>query len=180
MGRRPLHPAWSLAVAALAAGCELRDEEPRSGPAFPWPTLVADRLAEPVADATLPGRPRIDFVDGFAAGSRRAAEAQRPLLVVFRASWCRWSGDFQTRLAADERLATLADDVVWATVDADREADACRSFGVSGFPTVILLDAEGEELFRATGGAAAAGLAAALESLTRGPGRLAGDRAAPR
>lgn len=161
---------FALGCGLLAAGCDVRDEQARSGPATPWLESTARRLAEPVPpEVARPTGGRIECCDGFETGSRRAAEAGLPLVLVFRATWCRWSGDLMETLLADGRLAALGGRFVCASIDADREAALCRSFGVSGFPTVILLDAERREQFRATGTAARLGLAAAVETAVLRP-----------
>jgi hypothetical protein len=148
---------FALGCGLLAAGCDVRDEQARSGPATPWLESTARRLAEPVPpEVARPTGGRIECCDGFETGSRRAA-------------WCRWSGDLMETLLADGRLAALGGRFVCASIDADREAALCRSFGVSGFPTVILLDADRREQFRATGTAARLGLAAAVETAVLRP-----------
>jgi predicted DsbA family dithiol-disulfide isomerase len=61
------------------------------------------------------------------------------------------------------------------TIDADRDAATCRDFGVTAFPTVVVIDAEGQERYRATGAEAAVDLAATLEHVLGG---AAGGRVA--
>lgn len=171
-------PSLCLAVGCglLAVGCDVRDEQARSGPATPWLESTARRLQAPLpTEVTRPVGGRLECSAGYEAGSRRATEAGLPLVLVFRASWCRWSGGLLTAMVADDRLAALNGRFVCVSIDADREAATCRSFGVSGFPTVILLDADRREQFRATGAAARLGLAAAVESAVRRPrSRVAG------
>jgi thioredoxin-like negative regulator of GroEL len=122
----------------------------------------------------------IDVVDGYAIGSRRAIESGLPMLLVFRASWCRWSEAFLAEVPAEPRLVGLAGQFVCITIDADRDPATCRSFGVDAFPTVIVLDRERRETFRATGAAARSGLAVAVESVLREPpSRIAGQSSTP-
>lgn len=178
----------AIVIAAVAAatiplaGCDVRDEEARRGPPSPWLPHVVDRLAAPshrTVETTLPGHV-MEFVDGYAAGSRRAADSGLPMLLVFRASWCRWSDAFMSDALGDPRLTGLAGRFVCVAVDADREPATCRSFGVQAFPTVIVLDRERRESFRATGADARGGLAVALEStLDETPRRIAGQPATP-
>ncbi len=157
----------------LALGCEVRDEEARSGPATEWLEATARRLGDPQATpatSTSPVR-GVECIDGFAAGSKRAAEEGLPLLLIFRASWCRWSGELTEALAGDERLATTAGRVVCVSIDADREAAVCRSFGVAAFPTVIVIGPDSRERFRGSGAAARRGLAGALQAALAPAGR---------
>lgn len=167
------HPAVVLIATALAAvGCSVRDERAvgRGGGAW-WATaagetrsgLIAEPAPHPAAVATL------EYVDGFAAGERRAAEAGLPMLVVFGAAWCRWSGDLMAAMPRDPAFVTLARRTVCVTVDADRDPAACERFAVRAFPTVLLLDAAGDERFRGTGSSAIGSLPAALTAVLAKP-----------
>lgn len=181
MRQRRLHhpPSALLAAALLLAGCDVRDEEARRGTGAPWLTPAVERMAGPSQRAvpTPAGGGRgVDYVDGYAAGSRRAADAGLPMLLIFRASWCRWSEGLVAETLSDPRLAAMSGKFVAVNVDADRDAAACRSFGVRVFPTVIVLDRDRRENFRASGAAARAGLAVAVESaLAAEPRRVAGQ-----
>ena len=171
-----------LVAAALAAGgCSVRDEQAVSATENRWWSATpADRGAAGLiaAPPTGPaGAPIIEYVEGFAAGSRRAGDAGLPMLMVFRASWCRWSGELLQATVADPRIVALSRRFVCIAVDADRDAATCRSFEIRAFPAVVLVDAEGRERFRATGSSAAADLAAAMAGgldRSQPPPRLAG------
>lgn len=170
----PVHRLLGVAVCGcLLVGCEVRDEEARSGPAATWYEATAIRLD--ADSATPPGRATAggaECIDGFAAGSRRARDGGLPMLLVFRAAWCRWSGDLVERVLADARMVSAAGRVVCVAVDADREPVVCRSFGVQAFPTVLVIDTGGQERFRATGADARRGLPAAIEAACAEPDGL--------
>lgn len=168
---RPFQPRpIALACSLLAVGCDVRDEEARIGPAAAWLESTTNRLSSPSTPlASRPASASVECCDGFETGSRRASEAGLPLLLVFRASWCRWSGELVDAVLADERLATAGGRFICASIDADHDTAVCRSFGVAAFPTVIVLDADRREQFRASGAAARQGLAAALEGVLARP-----------
>jgi hypothetical protein len=164
-----------VAVAASAVGCTVRDEAAAPAVDGQWWATASARpqgggliAAGPTTPATAPA---IDYVDGFDAGSRRASESGQPMLVVFRAAWCRWSGELVQGAVADPAVVRLSRRFVCVAVDADRHADACRKFGVNAFPTVILLDADGTERFRATGATAITHVAAAMNDVAATPAR---------
>jgi hypothetical protein len=152
------------ACGILLPGCEVRDEEARTGPSAAWLETMARRLGDKPAKAASRTDGGVECIDGFTSGARRATDAGLPMLLVFRASWCRWSGTLVATMLADERMAAASGRIVCVAIDADREAAVCRSFGVRTFPTLIVLDADRRERFRATGAAARRGLAAALET----------------
>lgn len=167
--RMQFRAAAAIVVAILAAGgCSVRDERAvGTGDAAWWtttseevrPGLIGGSPAQPPAAAA------IEYEEGFAAAARRAAETGKPTLLVFRAAWCRWSGDLLSAAAGDPRIVTRARRCVCVAVDADRDPDTCARFEVRAFPTVILLDADGGEAFRRTGSSAVERLAEALDDV---------------
>jgi len=167
------------AVVALV-GCEFRDETVRTTVGAPlWPPAASTPAARDGDRPATPG-PVVDYDEGYEAAARRAAAEGRPLLLVFRASWCRWSGELGRGRLTDPAVVARLRRCVCAVVDADRDADICRTFAVTAFPTVIVIDPEGRERFRGTGAAGMEGLTAALDAAPhRGsmPDRLAGDAA---
>lgn len=170
LSRSILLLAWG---GLLSFGCEMRDEEARSGPASEWLEATARRLADGAATSATGGGSagRLECIDNFTAGSRRAAEEGLPMLLVFRAAWCRWSGDLFDKVLADQAIAAAAGRVICVSVDADREAAVCRSFGVRVFPTLIVLDTDRRERFRSSGRAAQRGLDVALQAALAPPGK---------
>ncbi|MFM7206619.1 MAG: thioredoxin family protein [Planctomycetaceae bacterium] len=154
----------AAAAALAAAGCSVRDEPAATVGDGRW---WSSSTTHPARVGLVPGQPAaaaplIEFIDGFDAGAKRAAETGLPMLVVFRATWCRWSGELAQAAAADPRVVRLARRFVCVAVDADRHADTCRTFGVRAFPTVIILDGARQERFRATGATAVARVATAM------------------
>lgn len=171
--RTPPPPALCRSVAAIvlvnaviAAGCEMRDEQALVGrAAWWWPASVGPPTAGGLIDGSPVApdeRPAIEYVEGFAAGSRRAADNGLPMLVVFRAGWCRWSNELAAAVAADRNIVALSRRFVCVTVDADRDPATCREFAVEAFPTVLLLEADGNERHRAVGAGAAETLASSM------------------
>jgi len=181
---KPRRLSASLLTVAIAAGCSVRDEQPRQPRAGGWwPTPAAGPGPGgliTIAPGEQPGTGVIEYVEGYEAGSRRALDARLPMLVVFRAAWCQWSTEFVQTAVADRGLVELTRRFVCVAVDADRDATTCREFGVQAFPTVILLDADRRERFRGTGSSATAELATAMRDLLADRSqRVAGDAAPP-
>lgn len=155
----------AVLAGALAGGCDVRDEPVATvTDSAAWPTAAPGRQAGPDADADGRGT-RVDYVEAYETAAGRAAADRRPLLLVFGAAWCRWSGELARGTLADPAVVERTRRFVCAFVDADREPKTCRAFGVTAFPTVIVVDADGRERFRATGTGRVDGLAAALDAV---------------
>ncbi len=152
------------------AGCDVRDEIVRP--------VVRSRLVDrSTLDAARSPVREIECVGGYEDGRSRAIADGKPLLLVFRAEWCRFSAELSQRTLRDPRLVEISRQAVCVMIDADREAAICRRFDVSVFPTVVVCDPNGRERFRARGPTAADAVVAAIEQASL-PVRVAADDSA--
>lgn len=133
--------ATLLGLLVVWRSFEIRDETATS----PLPRKVRLAPAAPESQAAL------ECVEGYADGARRAAAENRPMLVIFRASWCHWCAEFAQGPLIDRRLVGLSRHFTCVMIDADRHPADCRRFGVREFPTVIVANADGTERRRWTG-----------------------------
>lgn len=79
----------------------------------------------------------------------RARERGCPVLLFLRASWCRWCRELEERVLGDPRVARLLNEAfVPVRVDKDRRPDIDTRYRRGGWPTLAVLDAEGEVLVR--------------------------------
>jgi len=111
----------------------------------------------------------IEYSDDYAAGLTRARAEHKPLLLVFRAAWCRWSGEMLQETLLDSRIVSLSRQFVCVLVDADHEPRVARAFGVKGFPTVLVVGLDGQERSRTTGRPAVWTLAETMREGLRAP-----------
>lgn len=76
-----------------------------------------------------------------------ARAAEKPVLLLVRASWCRFSRELEERVLADPRVARLAAErFVAIRVDKDRRPDIDVRYARGGWPTLAYLDDQGELL----------------------------------
>ena len=162
MTSRPKHRRLLLLVAAcmVVVGCEFRDEQVRTTlPArLRWPDPISRRLDADGMPAVGQTAGTIAFVENCAAGQRLAGAGAKPLLIIFRATWCRWSSAFTQQTLSDPSVIALSERFVCVQVDADRDAAVCHRYGVTQFPTVLILTADNSELTRRSGHTLAADL----------------------
>ncbi|MCC6730438.1 MAG: thioredoxin family protein [Chthonomonadales bacterium] len=124
-------------------------------------------------------RPTLDWQPDLPAALRLAGAARLPVLVVFGADWCPGCGELERRVLPTARVRRAARGVACAKVDVDRDAEAARRHLVDRLPTVLVLDAGGEEVWRHAGVPRADDLASALERARTGH-RAPPDAAAAR
>lgn len=101
------------------------------------------------------------WLDDFAEAKKTAAEQGRPILIDFTGSdWCGWCIRLDREVFSQEAFKTYAAEnlvlfaadfprrkkLPEATVKQNREL--ANAYGVRGFPTIILVDAEGKEIAR--------------------------------
>lgn len=161
------------AVLALAMGCDVYDEPARAvsdrSNADPWSRLSENQRPQ----AGTIREAGIEYVEGYDSALARAATERKPLLILFRASWCRWCGDMTGRVLSEERVVRQSRRFVCVAVDADRDRDICRRHDIRGFPTILLLGDDGREIARRTGRVGPAELASLLEKVEVDPTTLA-------
>ena len=126
--------------------------------------LFAGALALAVGFAALECGAMTGFDPDYDAAASRAKERGRPLFVLFTGSdWCIWCQLLEKEVFSQPEFLDVATNAYELAVldfpqDASRQTDAERRrnrtlmamFGVEGFPTVLLLDANGRELHRAS------------------------------
>lgn len=122
------------------------------------------------------------WLTDFEVAKAAAEEKGAPILVNFSGSdWCGWCIRLEREVfSKEEFLAYAEDNLVLFLADfprvkaqsdkvRDQNAELAKRYGIQGFPTVLLLDAQGRELART--GYRAGGVTVYLEhlsALTRG------------
>jgi len=106
--------------------------------------LVAAACAPGVASAGDASPPPID------TAIAQAKASGKPLLIEFFTTWCGPCKMFEAKILPDPAIQRALGDVTWVRYDAERGPGvaAASRFGVSGYPTFLVLDEGGQVVVR--------------------------------
>jgi thioredoxin-like negative regulator of GroEL len=140
MNTRALRFAWLALIAGACAG-----------------SLAGGTAAAPLAAAKAPST-QVAWLSANEPADvdramARAKTARQPLLLYWGATWCPPCNRLKAQLFNRQDFAALTRGLVPLHVDGDRPAAQKISarFGVSGYPTLLLLSPDGQELTRIPG-----------------------------
>jgi thiol:disulfide interchange protein len=88
----------------------------------------------------------------FETALARASSDRKPVMLDFYTTWCGWCKRLDQTTLADGQVQKALAGVVPLRLDAEREGrELAQRFGVRSFPTIIFLDASGQEIERIPG-----------------------------
>lgn len=163
--RRLAHFVSALALLA----CERKGPQPsRQPPSRPRPPSEQAPSTAPVAPtAALEAKPSRAlhhglewYVDAADAALREAKQSDKLLLIDLWAPWCHTCLSMREYVLTASNLADVRDRLVFVALDTERaqNAEAVRRWSVSAWPTLYLVDGDGEVQGRWVGAASPAQL----------------------
>lgn len=72
-------------------------------------------------------------------------------MIDFMADWCGWCKKLDAEVYSQKVVIDLGKQFVWVQVNGDMRRDLVRKYGVDGFPTILFLNARGQEIHRVVG-----------------------------
>ena len=96
-----------------------------------------------------------------------AKDLQKPLMVDFYTDWCGWCKKLDSDTYSDSKVAGLCKKFICVKVDADKNQDLAQKYEVSGYPTIIFLDYEGNVDKKIAGYLGPADFANAMEDVLK-------------
>ncbi len=105
--------------------------------------------SEDGGEITLGGQ---SFLTSLEEGKNLSKESGKTIFLYFHASWCSWCRRFENDVLTNpDVLETLSHDFIAVAVDVDRNTGTAGRFKIIGTPSMIFLDAEGQEIYRVRG-----------------------------
>lgn len=106
----------------------------------------------------------VAFLHDFEEAEAKARAEGKALFVDFETTWCGPCKIMDEWVYSADAVVDASASLITVKVDGDERLDLKDRFGVSGFPTMILLAPDGEELRRASGYVNVVDMTALLES----------------
>lgn len=116
-----------------------------------------------------PGTPR--FADVLA----KAKTEKKPVFIDFSTDWCGWCRKLEKDTFSQASVAEVMKALINVHIDAEKGEgpELKRRFAVEGYPTLVVIDADGEEIDRIVGYMKPAEFTVEVERILRGEGTIA-------
>jgi len=114
-----------------------------------WPARTPDLQVEQPAPSHLPpDKPSVSFVTEYAEALELARQWEKPILLVFTASWCPFSRQMLQETFRDPQVARLSKQFICIQVDVEQNPTLARTHQVRAVPAVAILSCRGVPLAR--------------------------------
>ena len=87
----------------------------------------------------------------YEAGMRSAQQQRKPVMIVSTTSSCPWCRKLDREVYTSAEVIALSQEFVCVKVDGGRRPGLARTHRVGGYPTVLFLGPQGQELNRVRG-----------------------------
>jgi thiol:disulfide interchange protein len=135
-------------AALLLGGCS------RNVASAPDTVVTSAPTSENVTPAPKPKKPtatKISWQPSLDAALAEAKKTQKPIMIDFFATWCPPCKMLDEKIYPSSAVVEEAQNFVCVKVDVDKHADIARKYSVNGLPSLVFLNASGNEIHRQAG-----------------------------
>lgn len=88
----------------------------------------------------------ITFVKDFNQAKAMALKSNKPMIIDFYTDWCKWCRVLDTTTYSDSQVIALSEDYIFVKINAETDSELAQSYGVEGYPTIVIAKPNGEEI----------------------------------
>jgi tetratricopeptide (TPR) repeat protein len=114
----------------------------------------------------------ITFIKDFDQAKALALQSNKPIIIDFYTDWCKWCSVLDTTTLADSQVIAMSEDYFFVKINAETDSELAQSYGVQGYPTIVVTKSNGEEIDQIRGYATPADFRGRVEAYLQGKGTL--------
>lgn len=88
----------------------------------------------------------IKWISSYDQALSQAKSQGKPIMVDFYTEWCGWCKRLDQETYQDQRVAIISMSFICLKLDGDKNSALAQKYNVSGYPTVLFLDASGRKI----------------------------------
>ena len=96
-------------------------------------------------------RDAIAWLTSYEAALQTARNERCAVMIDFYTDWCGWCKKLDADTYVDKQVISASSDFVSLKLDADQERAVAARYNITGFPTILFIDAAGNEVHRVVG-----------------------------
>jgi thiol:disulfide interchange protein len=113
--------------------------------------LAAQMFASCAKETAEEAASEVTWLTSYDEAITAAKKNKQPVMIDFYADWCGWCKRLDSDTYVHKDVVMLAQDFVSLKLDADAEKDLSSRYKVVGLPTILFIDAGGNEIHRVVG-----------------------------
>jgi thiol:disulfide interchange protein len=113
--------------------------------------LATQMLASCAKETAEEAATEVTWLTSYEEAMTAAKKNKQPVMIDFYADWCGWCKRLDSDTYVDKDVVALAQDFVSLKIDADVEKELSSTYKVVGLPTILFIDASGNEIHRVVG-----------------------------
>jgi thioredoxin-like negative regulator of GroEL len=102
-------------------------------------------------DKTPAGPKQIAFVYDYNSALSQAQAKNQNIVIDFYTDWCKWCKTLDTVTYVDSAVIAMADNMVFAKINAEVDTATAAKYSVNGYPTIVIARTDGTEIDRING-----------------------------
>ncbi|MFH2037039.1 MAG: tetratricopeptide repeat protein [Candidatus Zixiibacteriota bacterium] len=103
------------------------------------------------AEKKSPVKSEITFVKDYQVALDMAKKNGQSVIIDFYTDWCYWCKVLDTVTYIDPTVIAFSDSIVFAKINAEVDTLIAQKYSITGYPTIVIVDADGNEIDRIVG-----------------------------